>query len=239
MEGRKEYGRGTTPLGVVAVAALVGALVAVPITSLAARMGAKSATGRAISAIVASGVMGTFSNGFHPTAQVDRGLLALSLHRGIGRAVAVDAASSVAASSSGEIVSAKIKIDGVAGKKQGVLVHFEGQLDHDNALGAGCFPSISVTRNASSTVLASRTQELYGGGGGTGLELPLSTTFLLTDNTNISPTYRVTLTNPCTATLFIDGGVLVLETIPLNGATGKAFTGPSAKPITKIPRHDR
>jgi hypothetical protein len=237
MEGRKGSERARTPLGMVAVAALVGALVAVPITSLASRLEVKSATGRAISAIIASGVMGTFSDGFHPTAQVNRGLLALSLHRGIGRAVAVSAGSSVAASGSGEIASAKIKIDGVAGKKQGVLVHFEGQMDHDNALGSGCFPSFSVTRNASSTVLATRTQELYGGG--TGLELPVSMTFLLTDNTNISPTYRLKLTNPCDSTLFIDGGTFLLETIPLNGATGKAFTGPSARPITRIPRHDR
>ena len=231
--------RGTrTTLAVGAVAALIVAPAAVAVAHAGAI--AKSAQSVAISAVLNSGVMGKSGHGFKPNQAATRGQLALALQRSMPRLALTSIGSSAPASGSVELGAVRLKIDGVPGKNQAVLLTFNGQLDHDNALSAGCFPSFSVTRNASSTVVASRTQEEYGGGGGTGLELPVSMQFLVFEKTGTSTNYHLTLTNPCTATLFIDGGDFTAQNVTLGG-NGKALTPAklAKQQVQRVAPHDR
>ena len=176
--------------------------------------------------MLGAGIMSKQHGKFNPNDPVTRKGVALFLQRSVGRIALTSIGNSAPAAGSVELGSVALKIDGAPGKVQAVLLTFHGQLDHDNALSAGCFPSFSVTRGTSPTVLGSRTVEEYGGGGGTGLELPASMSFLVTQPTNTKGNYHLTLTNPCTATLFIDGGDFTAQNFPLSG-TGTAI--PPAK----------
>lgn len=227
--------RGTWTIVVVAV---VAALIAVPIVAIASTT-AKSATSKAIAAMLGAGVMSKQHGSFHPNDAVKREGMALFLQRGLGRIALTSIGGSAAAAGSVELGSVALKIDGAPGKFQAVLLTFHGQLDHDNALTAGCFPSFSVTRGNSPTVIASRSQEEYGGGGGTGLELPVSMSFLVTQQTNHKTNYHLTLTNPCTATLFIDGGDFTAQNFPLSGTGGAVPPPVKQQQKQEIAPHDR
>ena len=196
----------------------------------------KSPQSRAINAVVKSGVMTSTPHGFKPNDPATRGQLAFALSRSMPRAAMVAVGSSVGAGTSAELAAVRLKFDGAPGKPQAALITFNGQLDHDNQLGSGCFPSFTVTRNASPTVVASRTQELYGAPTG-GLELPVSMSFLLVEKTGASTNFHLHLTNPCDATLFIDGGDLTAQNVVLAG-TGNAIPAPP-KQSQKARPHDR
>ncbi|HSS68182.1 MAG TPA: S-layer homology domain-containing protein [Nocardioidaceae bacterium] len=196
----------------------------------------KSPQSRAINAVVKSGVMTPTPHGFQANKAATRGQLAFALSRSMPRAATVGVGSSVGTGTSGEIAAVRLKFDGAPGKPQAALLTFNGQLDHDNQLSAGCFPSFSVTRNASPTVVASRTQELYGAPTG-GLELPVSMSFLLVEKTGTSTNFHLTLNNPCDQTLFIDGGDFTAQNVVLAG-NGNAIPAP-AKQIQKVRPHDR
>ena len=147
--GQRRRRRGLLAAGVATV------LVVAPATFAVAHAGsiAKSAQTKAIAAVVGAGLMQSTPRGFQPNAPATRGQLALALQRSAPRIALASVGSSVGASSSAELGAVRLKIDGAPGKNQAVLLTFNGQLDHDNALSAGCFPSFSVTRNASPTVV--------------------------------------------------------------------------------------
>jgi hypothetical protein len=221
-----------------AAAVVATALVSVPAVALAARTHThKSVQSVSIKAVVGSGVMTPTKHGFAPGKAATRGQLAIALHRSIPRLVMAEVGSSVAASASGELAALAFTVPGAAHKNQAVLITFNGQLDHDNALSAGCFPSFSITRGTSTTVLAARTQELYGTPQG-GLELPVSMSFLIPEKTDRNVTYHLNLTNPCSATLFIDGGDLSASNVVLGG-NGQAMPSPARSQVQHTLLHDR
>ncbi len=228
-----------TPSRIRIVAAVAAtAVVAAPAVALAAHARHHRAGSHvpAIKAVLGSGVMTNLGHGFAPNKAVTRGQLASSLQRSMPRLAMAGVSGSVATDGSAEIGSVTIKIGGAANKNQAVLISFNGQLDHDNALTGGCFPSFSVTRDASPTVLAARTQEEYGTPQG-GLELPVSMSFLIPEKTATKVTYHLTLTNPCSATLFLDGGDLTASNVVLAGS-GQALPDPTKQVQRTLP-HDR
>lgn len=205
-----------------------------------AAISAKSPQSHAVKAVVGSGVMTNKHGGFHGKDPVTRAELALALQRSVPRLALSSASGSATAAGSTELGSVRLRVDGAKHKQQGVLLTFNGQLDHDSALTAGCFPSFTVTRDSDATVVGSRTQEEYGGGGGTGLELPVSMQFLALEKTGTSVTYNLTLTNPCNVTIFIDGGDFSAQNVTLAG-NGQAIPKPArlAKQVQSVAPHDR
>jgi hypothetical protein len=225
------------PSGVRIAAAFAATVVAaVPAVAYATHATSHRSHGPAIKAVLGSGVMTNTAKGFAPNKAVTRGQLASSLQRSMPRLALQSVSGSSAASSSSMIGEVTLRIGGAVNKNQAVVLSFNGQLDHDSQLAAGCFPSFSITRAGSPTVIASRTQELYGAPTG-GLELPVSMSFLVQEKTSTTVTYQLTLTNPCSATLFLDGGDLTASNVVLNGG-GKAMPNPAGQ-IQHTQRHDR
>lgn len=221
------------------VCALVGALVAGPLMVGAYALGSKAATNRATSAVVGAGVMTNFPDGFRPNDLVTRGSLATALLRSMPRLATASFDGNATAGSSTELDTVDLRIDGAPHKVQGVLISVQLQLDHDNSLSAGCVPSFSVTKNASPKVVGRWSQEEYGGTG-SGLELNVAFSVYLQQSTNTKATYHLRFSNPCTAALFVDEGMMTAQSFPLTGA-GTAVKGSAS--LTKhgnlFPRHDR
>ena len=220
------------------VCALVGALVAGPLVMGAYALGSKVAANRATSAIVGAGVMTNFPDGFRPNDVVTRGSLATALLRSIPRLATASFDGSATAGSSTELDTVDLRIDGARHKIQGVLISVQLQLDHDNSLSAGCVPSFSLTKNASPKVVGSWSQEEYGGTG-SGLELNVAFSVFVQQSTNTKATYHLRFSNPCTAALFVDEGMMTAQSFPLTGA-GTAVKGPVS--LTKdgnLLSHDR
>ena len=218
------------------VCALVGALVAGPLVVGAYALGSKVATNRAISAVVGAGVMANFPDGFRPNDVVTRGSLATALLRSIPRLATASFDGSATAGSSTELDTVDLRIDGTPHKIQGVLISVQLQLDHDNSLSAGCTPSFSFTKNASPKVVGGWSQEEYGGTG-SGLELNVAFSVFVTQSTNTKATYHLRFTNPCTAALFVDEGMMTAQSFPLTGA-GTAVKGPASLTKHLLPQHD-
>lgn len=220
------------------VCALVGALVAGPLVVGAYGLGSKVATNRAIAAVVGAGVMTNFPDGFRPNDVVTRGSLATALLRSMPRLATTSFDGSATAGSSTELDTVDLRIDGARHKIQGVLISVQLQLDHDNNLSAGCVPSFSLTKNASPKVVGSWSQEEYGGTG-SGLELNVAFSVSVRQSTNTKATYHLRFSNPCTATLFVDEGMMTAQSFPLTGA-GTAVKEPgSPTKLGSLLTHDR
>ena len=183
--------------------------------------------------------MTTFPDGFRPNDVVTRGSLAQALLRSIPRLTAVSFDGSAAAASSVELDSVDLRIDGVPHKIQGVLISVQMQLDHDNSLSAGCVPSFSLTKDASPKVVGGWSQEEYGGTG-SGLELNVAFSVFVKQSTNTRATYHLRFSNPCTAALFVDEGMMTAQNFPLTGA-GTSVKGPASltKQRNLLAQHDR
>jgi hypothetical protein len=218
--------------------AIVGALVVASL-AVGAYALATAATNRAINAMIGSGVMTKFSNGFRPNDPATRGDVALALHRSIPRiAVKVGLGTLDPAAVSVNLGDVTLKIDGAAGKVQGVLVNVQMQLDHDSPVASGCFPTWQLTKDASATILGSWTQELYSGPA-TGEEDNVAFSFFVTQPTNTKAVYHLLGSNPCSETLFADGGIMTAQNFPLGGK-GKAQV--AAAPVAQHPvsaHHDQ
>ena len=221
-----------------AVCALVGALVAGPLVAGAYALGAKVAANRAVSAVVGAGVMTSFPDGFRPNDVVTRGSLAQALLRSMPRLATASFDGSATAGSSTELDKVDLRVDGAPHKIQGVLISVQLQLDHDSNLSAGCTPSFSLTKNASPKVVGGWSQEEYGGTG-SGLELNVAFSLFVQQSTNTKATYHLRFSNPCTATLFVDEGMMTAQSFPLTG-TGRAVEGPAAPTTHRslLPQHD-
>ena len=217
----------------VAVAALVAPVAAVAGVQIAQRSDASNAT----SAMLGSGVMKKYSDGFRPKQKVNRAELALSLHRSIPRLAVSTSVGSLAASSGfTEIAAIPFKVDGVTGKRQGVLVRLETQLDHDSALGTSCAATFQLTVGTPGTTVGFWSQELYAGS--TGQEDNIAMSFFATQQTRTNATYHLLGANSCTQGLFTDGEILTVQSFPLNGAGRTPAVTPAAtRPVA--PRHDR
>ena len=123
--------------------ALAGAGALVVASAVGAAYGAwaaRSGQAKAIAAVVGSGVMTSTPQGFKPNAPATRGQLAQALLRSMPRVAFTSVGTSAPAAGSVELGAVRLKIDGDPGKPQAVLLTFNGQLDHDTALAAGCFP---------------------------------------------------------------------------------------------------
>ncbi len=220
------------------VCALVGALVAGPLVLGAYALGSKVATNRATAAVVGAGVMTNFPDGFRPNDVVTRGSLATALLRSIPRLATASFDGNATAGSSTELDTVDLRIDGAPHKIQGVLISVQLQLDHDNNLSSGCTPSFSLTKNASPKVIGGWSQEEYGGTG-SGLELNVAFSVFVQQSTNTKATYHLRFSNPCTATLFVDEGMMTAQSFPLTGA-GTAVKGPTSlsRHRSLFPQHD-
>ena len=132
-----------------------------------------------------------------------------------------------------------LRIDGAPHKIQGVLISVQLQLDHDNSLSSGCTPSFSLTKNASPKVVGGWSQEEYGGTG-SGLELNVAFSAFVMQSTNTRATYHLRFTNPCTAALFVDEGMMTAQGFPLTGA-GTAVKEPASLTRNRslLLEHDR
>jgi hypothetical protein len=216
-----------------------GALVLTPIAAVATThvVAAKSVTSKAISAVLGAGVMGKVNGAFRPDRPVNRGLLAVTVHRSSGRlAVQENLGSLNASSGSTELGSVKLKVDGAANKRQGVLVSVQMQLDHDNALASNCGASFTLTKNASPTVLGSWSQELYSGPT-SGQEDNIAFSFFAIQDTQTFPNYHLNGSNSCTQALFTDLDIMYAQNFPF-GLNGQANPAPLA-PKQATPKHDR
>jgi hypothetical protein len=201
--------------------AIVGVIVVASLVGGAYALGATAATNRAIDAIVDAGVMTKFANGFRPNDPATRGDVALALHRSIPRiAVQTSLGDMNIADDSVNIGNVTLKVDGAAGKDQGVLVSVQMQLDHDTAVASGCFPSWELTKGASATVLATWSQEIYSGPAN-GEEDNIAFTMFVTQPTNTKGVYHLLGSNPCDQTLYTDEDIMTAQSFPLNGQ-GKA-----------------
>jgi hypothetical protein len=217
-----------------------GALLLAPVAALAsqgAATTAKSASSKAIAAVLGSGVMTKFPNGFRPNDPATRLQLALALHRSIPRiAVQENLGSLNASSPATNIGDVRIKIDGAPNKLQGVLISVQMQLDHDNALAGNCGASFTLTRDASPSNLDFWSQELYSGPA-SGEEDNIAWTWFVTQKTQKSSNYHLLASNSCTQTLFTDADMMTAQAFPLAGS-GKPHVAAKAKQST-TPKHDQ
>lgn len=219
-----------------AVAALVLAPLAV-IGANAAVGSAKSASSRAVSAVLGSGVMTKFPNGFRPNDAATREQLALALHRSMPRIAVGGSLASIPNGASNVLLGDnRIKVDGAPGKRQGVLITVMMQLDHDSPV-PSCTASFALTRNTDPTILGSWSQELYADPDA-GMEDNIAFSIFVTQPTNTSHNYHLLGSNNCGQTLFTDQDVWYAQTYPLAG-NGKAFPPPAPPKAPVTPKHDR
>lgn len=230
---------GKTRRRVIALGA-AGALLLVPVAAVAtqgAATTAKTATSKAIAAVLGSGVMTKFPNGFRPNDPATRAQLALALHRSIPRIAVQESLGSMAASSPAtNIGDVRIKIDGAPNKLQGVLISVQMQLDHDNALAGSCGASFALRRDASPNTLRSWSQELYAGPT-SGQEDNIAWTWFVTQKTQKSSNYHLFASNSCTQSLFTDEDMMTAQAFPLAGS-GKPHVATKAKDGV-TPKHDQ
>jgi hypothetical protein len=200
---------------------------------------AKSPTTNAISAVLGSGVMTKFPNGFRANDPATRGTVALALQRSIPRLAVQDSLGSLASSTPAtEIGSVRLKVDGATGHRQGVLLSVQMQLDHDNALTTSCSASFQFKHDLSPGIVGTWSQELYQtGAGDPGQEDNIAFSVYTTQPTGKSFNYHLLAANSCTQTLFTDEDIMTAQSFPLGG-NGKAVP-PPAKVSTKVPQHDR
>jgi len=223
----------------VAIAA-AGALVLSPAVAVAghhAYEAAKSPTTNAVAAVLGSGVMTKFPNGFRAGSPASRGTVALALQRSIPRIAVQDSFDSLASGSSlTELGSVRLKIDGAKGKRQGVLINVQMQLDHDDPIASGCSAGFAITHDQSPTQVGTWSQELYADPD-SGMEDNVAFSVYTVQPTGKSFNYHLLGSNSCTQTLFTDEDILTAQSFPLGG-NGKAVP-PPAKVSTKVPQHDR
>ena len=219
-----------------------GALVLSPAAAVAGHhvvAVAKTPTSNAVAAVLGSGVMTKFPNGFRQKDAATRGTVALALQRSIPRLAVQNSLDSLAASSGlTEIGSVRLKIDGAPGHRQGVLLSVQMQLDHDNPLPSGCNASFEFTHDMSPGVVGTWSQELYvSGTGDSGEEDNIAFSVYTVQPTAKSFNYHLLASNSCTQTLFTDEDIMTAQSFPLGG-NGKTVP-PPAKVSMKAPQHDR
>jgi hypothetical protein len=220
--------------------AAAGALVLSPAAAVAGHHvigAAKTPTTNAIAAVLGSGVMTKFPNGFRANSNATRGTVALALHRSIPRlAVQTSLASMDASTGFAEIGSVRLKIDGAQGHRQGVLINVQMQLDHDDPIASSCNAAFQVTHDLSPTVVGTWSQEFYADPDA-GMEDNIAFSVYAVQPTGKSFNYHLLASNSCTQTLFTDEDMMTAQSFPLGG-NGKAVP-PPAKVSAKTPQHDR
>jgi hypothetical protein len=212
------------------IAAIVAGLLMVPTAAWAVHQYTDVPTNHtfhdAISALTEAGIAsGTGGGLYKPQDPVTRGQMAAFIHRSAGRAaVQPNLANFSSAPGATLLGSASLKLVGPVGAAQGVLVEVAMQLDHDGALGSGCFPQIQLRKSGSVTVIDAWTTELYADG--SGHEESVAATFYTTQGSGSTATYQIYGDNDCGVTLFTDEDMLIVQNIPFAGdGTGVSVAG--------------